>query len=270
MPNNRSDHAERGRYFQFVLSSRVRQSLVSNLLHADQATADLIQETTYSESAIYNALGDLQEHGLIDRRADDRWQLTGLGELLADWIDVAERIEALIQLDEQYWKRHDVSVIPRAFRRELSVLNESEIVRASETNPQTVQARVLDLISDAESIDIMTEVQHPQFAHAVEERADAASPRLVFDAGIVESADAGRYRQPEEWADGVQLHVHEDIRFTLGVIDDKVVLSLPTLDGRYDMYTEIIADGDAVEWAQHLFDQYLHEATPMHAFLKDS
>lgn len=264
------EHLERGHYLEYVLSSAVRQSLVSGLLTDARSTAELVQETTYSDSAVYNALGNLHEKGLIERRSDDRWELTGLGQILADWIAIADRTEALVQLDEEYWQQHDVSVIPGEFRREISVLADSEIVRASETNPQTVQARVVELLSDAESIDVMSEVQHPQYATAVEERAEIASPRLIFDAGVVESPDAGRYRQPEEWADGVTLHVHEDIRFTLGIIDDTIVLSLPTLAGSYDTYTEIVATGDALEWGRALFDHYLGEATPVREYLESS
>lgn len=267
MSDSRLATAEMPSYFEFVIGSTVRQSLVASLRRHDKQTAALIDGHDYSDSAVYNALGDLEERQLIVRGDDDRWKLTGIGQLLADWTAVADRTESLIGVDETYWARHDVSVIPASFRREIASLDGAEVVRASPTNPQTVQDRVTDLLASASSVDVMTEIQHPQYARAVEERADVTEPRIVFDADLVTASDAGRYRRPDDWADGVTLRVHDRIEFTLAVIDDRVVLSLPTLDGTYDVYTELIAEGDALDWGRRLFDHYYTAAMPLRAYL---
>ena len=147
------------------------------------------------------------------------------------------------------------------------MLNECEIVRSSPTNPQTVQAHVTDLIRTADSVDVMTEVKHLQYAREIEKRAESTSPRFVLDADLVESPDAGRYRRPNEWADGVTLWVHDGIQFTTGILDNHLVLSLPTLDGNYDMYTEIIVDGDALDRGRELFEHYFTAASPLQEHL---
>lgn len=86
---------------------------------------------------------------MIVRGDDDRWKLAGVGQLLADWTAVADRTESLVSIDQAYRARHDVTVLSTPVRRDIASLDEADVVRASPTNPQTVQNRVTDLRASA-------------------------------------------------------------------------------------------------------------------------
>jgi len=56
----------------------------------------------------------------------------------------------------------------------------------------------------------------------------------------------------------------------VGVTDEHLMLSLPTLDGQYDSRTELFAtDERALAWGRDVFEHYWNRGRPEEAFLAD-
>lgn len=249
----------------FVRASQVRTEVVRALASGPADPAALIAAIDASESAVYNALSALDERGII-RSAGDRWALTGTGWLAVEVLRVGDATETLLELDPAYWRGHDPTVLPGNFRRRLHVFNGGEVFRAAGTDPEEVIRRVSRTIADAGRVDVITPVYHSQYADAL---ADGEPPdaRLVFDATLLESLQESPPANERDPPATVDIRVRE-APFALVVTPDRVMLSLPTLDGEYDAKTELVADdGEAIRWGRELFERWWTSARPLSAIV---
>ncbi|MFC7195284.1 hypothetical protein ACFQL4_12455 [Halosimplex aquaticum] len=93
----------------YVLGSSVRTDVLTAVVGERQPMDELIGSIEASESAVYNAVGDLERRGLV-RSLEDGWDATGSGRLVADLLEQQENLCRL--LEDDYWRTHDVGALP--------------------------------------------------------------------------------------------------------------------------------------------------------------
>jgi len=254
-----------GSLFRDVLGSSVKTDVLLTVAAMPSETDQLIESIDASESAIYNALGDLDRRGLV-RTVDGRREVTGSGQLVADLLEQQENLCRL--LDDDYWETHDVGALPRRFRLRLTELAGAEPFRAPDTDPHAAVRKVVDRVEETESrLDIVTPIYQAEYELAMPDWEDA---RLVIDTTVLEESleRAGSLAEARIF-DETEVRVM-DVDVGIGLTDDYVMLSLPTIDGQYDSRTEVFATGErALAWGQDLYDYYWERATPSDHFLDE-
>lgn len=251
--------------FRRVLGSTVRTDVLQTVAADPAAIDDLIDGVDASESAVYNAVGDLERQGLL-RSTDDRLCATGSGQLVADLLTQQGNLCEL--LSDDYWRTHDVASIPRRFRLRLTELAGADVFRAPETDPHAVVRRVTDRVDQAgEHVDIVTPIYQAEYEAVMPDAEDA---RLIVDGQMVEEA-IERVGGLEEARQFEQTGVRVlDVDVGVGVTDEHLMLSLPTIDGSYDSRTEVFAtDERALAWGRDLFEYYWDRATPDDQFIAE-
>jgi predicted transcriptional regulator len=254
-----------GSIFRDVLGSSVKTDVLLTVAAMPSGTDQLIESIDASESAIYNALGDLDRRGLV-RTVDGRRELTGSGQLVADLLEQQENLCRL--LDDDYWETHDVGALPRRFRLRLTELAGAEPFRAPDTDPHAAVREVVDRVEETESrLDIVTPIYQAEYEMAMPDREGA---RLVIDTTVLQESleRAGSIAEARIF-DETEVRVL-DVDVGIGLTDDYVMLSLPTIDGQYDSRTEVFATGErALAWGQDLYEYYWERATPSDRFLDE-
>jgi len=251
--------------FGDVLGSSVRTDVLVSIAGAPCDTDGLIESIDASESAIYNAVGDLGRRGLL-REVGDRHEVTGSGQLVADLLEQQGNLCRL--LEDDYWRDHDVGALPRRFRLRLTELAGAEVFRAPDTDPHAVVREVVDRVEAADSrVDIVTPIYQAEYEAVMPDSADA---RLIIDTRVLEESleRAGSIEEAREFEHtGIRVL---DIDVGVGVTDDHLMLSLPTIDGQYDSRTEVLAtDERALAWGRDLYEHYWERAAPVETFLAD-
>jgi len=252
----------------YVAQSAVRTAVLLELAGDRMVTEELLDEVDASESAVYNALSALQRRGLV-RSLGDRWEVTGRGRLVADAIEEQAALDRL--LDHEYWETHDASVLPRQFRHRMSDLEDATVIEASDTDPYGVVRDVRERLEQTEHAHVITQIYQPDYVEAMPDTADS---QLLLDWSIIEETVGDPDGDPIE-TDEVRIFDETksrllDAEFTITVTDSEVILSLPTLDGRYDSRTSVVcADEAAHAWGRDLFEHYWQQATPVEAALAD-
>lgn len=251
--------------FRDVLGSTVRTDVLLAVAGESQTTGGLKERIDASESAVYNALGDLERRGLV-RTVDDRWEPTGSGRLVADLL--AQQADLSRLLADDYWERHDVGVLPRQFRLRLTALADADVFRAPDTDPHAVVREVCDRVeADSPDVDIVSPIYQAEYEAVMPDHEDA---RLLLDTTVVEDAlervdDLDEARE----FDRTQVRIL-DVSVGLGVTENHLMLSLPTIDGQYDSRTEVFAtDERAIAWGRDLFEYYWERGTPDETFLAE-
>ena len=252
---------------QFVLSSSVRSDVLVAVADGHRTTDVLLEALDASSSAIYNALGRLEEGGLLTADRDE-WHLTGSGRIVADVVLERDRLGALLAQHGEYFQRHDASVLPADHRCRMGELAGGEVIRASSAEPQAVVRAVSRRLEQSESALVVSHIYDELFESAMP---DAGRSRLVVDHDVVDAvrADLGEEDVLENRVDGERARIRvAEVDFAVTVTDSAMLLSLPLPDGGYDVRSEFVAEHDrARRWGTNLFEAVWAEATPLQAFV---
>jgi len=249
----------------YVLNSSVRTDVLEAVVAGVVTTEELIGRVDASESAVYNAVRDLERRGLV-RSVDGGWGPTGSGQLVADLLEQQGNLCPL--LSDDYWRTHDVSALPRRFRIRLTELADAEVYRGSDTDPHTVVREVVERVeAGSPDIDIVSPIYQAEYEAAMP---DSDRARLLLDTTVVEEALTGI-----EDLETAKAFEHTEVRILdvdvgVAVTPDHVMLSLPTIDGQYDSRTEVIATDDrAIAWGKDLFEHYWQQGVSDEEFLAE-
>lgn len=253
------------RLVSYVLNSSVRTEVLEAIVAGSVPTESLIEAVEASESAVYNAVRDLERRGLV-RSVDDGWGATGSGQLVADLL--AQQGNLCRLLSDDYWRTHDVSALPRRFRIRLTELADAEVYRGSDIDPHAVVREVVDRVeAGSPDVDIVSPIYQAEYEAAMP---DSDSARLLLDTTVVEEALDGIENMADAKAfDQTKVRVL-DVDVGVALTPEHVMLSLPTIDGQYDSRTEVIATDDrALAWGRDLFEHYWHRGVPDEEFLAE-
>ncbi len=241
--------------FEYVYGSKARREALLALAASPRSRRAVVESSDASESSVYDALNKLEERGLVHQHGDAEWTPTGAGRVVADAIGQCDAIDDVLDADGEYWRRHDVSVVPERFRRSIGALRGYEIVRSPETDPYRANRTVAEAIGSASDVAIMTPIYHDRFASALAE-SPGTEKRLLMTPAMVEGLSETDPKPPRTGLEDVEIRVGE-FDLALSVTDESLMLSLPRMDGTYDPETELVARSDAaIEWGRRLFDWY--------------
>ncbi|WP_336339140.1 helix-turn-helix transcriptional regulator [Haloarcula brevis] len=250
---------------QYVRTSSVRTDIVGSLCPGAESTSELLSAVDASESAIYDALSNLEGRGLVTS-TDDGWRLTGTGRLVADTIHRQRRLEDHLASDPQYWEHHDTAVLPRSFRCRLAELEGYTVVRGTQTDINRPVREVVSRVESASHCDVVSPVYHPEYEAAMPDNADS---RLVVSCTVIDelldseagSVDTNRYE-----ATAVRV---TPVPYALAVADDWMILTLPELDGSWPSAKVVSETDGAISWARDLFARLWDDAVPLETYLAD-
>lgn len=257
---------------QFVVSSSVRSDVLQAVADGATTTEGLLDVVDASSSAVYDALGRLEEVGLL-QTAGDNWAVTGSGQVIADYLAERGRLEALLGESGGYLATHDAQAIPERFRQRISELAGGQVRQAPATEPQGVVREIRTHLDSTDYALIVTPIYDEAYTDVMPTHEQT---RIVADTGIVASEvrDADESEAPGE--DDYESTSHWSIRvtnvaFSMVVTESALLLSLPLLDGSYDTQTEFVADHErARRWGRELFEELWADAQPLEDYVNDT
>jgi len=249
--------------FDAVFASSVRRAVLAELSERPRQRRDLLDDVDASKSAVYNALNELRDRDLLREGRTRRWETTGLGDLVAEYVAARERTGDVLSTHAEYWTTHDASPLPEAFRTTLGALAGAERLSSPDAEPFRVVGTVADVIERADRVALATPIYHDRDAAALERVACEAEVRLVLAPSVLAEVE-GR-EDADRDADNPAVRVGEPTATVL-VTDDSLLLALPHEDGTHDSGEKLLVDtARAREWGERLFEYHWQAATPLDA-----
>lgn len=247
-----------GDQLQAVLSSSVRADALEAVADGTRTTNDLLSALDASSSAVYNAVGRLEELDLLGP-GENGWRVTGTGRLVADCVALRRRLSTLFEESGEYFASHDTGVLPVEHRFRMSDLAGGQVLEATDTEPQLVVREVTEHLERASWAWSVTPIYVESYASTSPTTSES---RVILALDVLETLmEAG---ETGDGDGGEATYRLGDPGFSMTVTDSVLLLSLPTLDGRYDSGTEFIAEHDrARRWGERLFETVWEEAQPL-------
>lgn len=254
-----------GEPVQAVVSSSVRADVLRAVAEGTRTTNDLLAALDASSSAVYNAIGRLEDVELLVA-GEDGWRVTGSGRLVADCVTLEQRLGTLLEDAGEYFATHDASVVPLEHRLRMSDLAGGRVLEATDTEPQLVVREISEHLEEASRAWSITPIYVESYVETtpVEAESRLILARDVLET-ILETSTEDNADGENQGEDGGQPPVRlADTEFAMTVTESTLLLSLPTLDGRYDSGTEFVAEHDAaLRWGERLFETVWEDAEPL-------
>ncbi|EFW90227.1 hypothetical protein ZOD2009_19258 [Haladaptatus paucihalophilus DX253] len=242
---------------EYVLRSGARTAVLQAIVDGSETTRALLNRDLASESAVYNALTELENRGLIHSPRTKRWAPTGTGSVVSALVREQRKTERVLRIDIDYWKRHDVTALPSSDLLRIADLTGGTVIRATDTHPSRAVREVERRLETTTSASVIAPIFNERYSDALLDGDGDA--RLVLATDVLHSLLATTDATVDE-----DLNVRvADTSFALTVTDDGLLLSLPLLDGSYDTQTEFVVETDrARRKGNELFEAVWADAEP--------
>jgi len=257
MPNNSQ--------IDYVQSSSVRSDVVDSLADRTQSTDQILAALTASESAIYDALSNLQNRGVIAATGDG-WQLSGTGRLVNDILKRQQATDQLLSAEPSYWDQHDVTTIPQPFRRRLPELGDYDIVRATESDLRGLVPWVVSHVEAIESCAVISPMYHREYEEAMPDNADSRIivGKRVIDDVLLDQSDSTSPGKFDETAIRVTA-----VPFALAASEEWAILTIPERGEAWSDAKLISTTDSAIEWGRELFEHVWTDSEPLDTYLSN-
>lgn len=250
---------------EYVRSSSVRCDVVNSLANRAQSTDQILATLSASESAIYDALSNLQNRGVIVE-TEDGWRLSGSGRLINDILNQQQATDRLLSAESSYWDQHDVTALPQPFRRRLPDLGDYEVVRAAETDLRGLVPWVVSHVEAIETCDVISPMYHREFEEAMPDNPDS---RLVAGERVINDVLLNQFNDPSPGEfDETEIRVAA-VPFALAVSDEWTILTIPEHGEQWSDAKIISTTDSAIEWGRELFEDVWVDSDPLDSYLSE-
>ena len=250
---------------QFVASSSVRTKIVSQLSSGPLPTDGLIDALDVSESAVYNALSELDERGLV-REASAGWGLTGHGQLVAQSVSRWQSIEELVETDPEYWETYRINTLPPEFQRRLHEITPYEIVRGERPRVNRNHDVIAERMQTVDSCRLISPIYLPEHDPYIP---DSPETKMLLTRGVIDGVLANDDRDVFEVHPESQ-HRLAPVEFGLNVGESYMCLVLPNLEDPRKKAPTLVSEADsAIQWGEELFASLWADAEPLEEYLRE-
>lgn len=239
------------------------EALGDGPLHRRQLEAAL----GVSKTTCHRIIRDFDEHGLV-RRTDDGYQLSSLGEVVADELDRAARtVGTARELDPLLSALESTDL-----QLDVSLFDDATITRAQPDDPYPPIRRFMQLLRESNTLRSLDrtsiaplhvdEIFELVFENRLE--VEAIYPRSVVEKLASQYPD---YHRRALALDRVTYRAYDDLPFGMSLFDDRVGLRAYDADtGALRLFVDT-ADPGALVWAETVFETYRERASqPIRTF----
>ncbi|QCJ48330.1 winged helix-turn-helix domain-containing protein [Haloprofundus sp. MHR1] len=251
---------------EFLALSVNRVEVLNAVAETPHTRRDLQERTGASQPTLGRILRDFEERNWVEATGRE-YAATPTGRLVADGFS---NLREIVETEQKL--RQVANWLPtEAMTFDLRRLRDATITTPTQTRPNAPVQRVLELLRDAERVEIVSYAFNEQSMDVVRRRVadEGQTFEGIFSASAIDAiADDSALRERlRELVDlpGAELRVvDDDVPVALTVADDVVHLFLRDDDGL--LQASVDTDDEAVlTWARDVHDRYRNEARPLDA-----
>lgn len=254
-----------------VLETAIRRKpALAALAEEPRHRRDLQEQLDLSKATCHRIVRSFDEMGLL-RRTEDGYELTGLGQAVAEQVGAFERTVRTAYRLAPLLEAFEAAAVDF----DVELFTDATITRPRPDDPSPPVHRYLELFREAESVRTVarTSFVPPLYLEEIFGTAfgdDKNGGIVIYPKSVVEN----RYAEYPEWhrqvaEEGIPIRyrIYERSPFGMTIYDDDHV-GLRAYDegtGTLVLFADT-DDPDAVSWAEDVFDYYYERSEPLGAF----
>ena len=212
----------------------------------------------HPKSTVHRKIRHLEDMDLV-RKSGSGYELTSLGSLVTDELE-----DCLLTVKTAAEREEFLDIVEDSDLR-LEDLRDADVTRATEANPFLPRIRLAEVARDAEEARVLAGRMTPGGFEVGRTgiRDGTMNVELVIDSDVLDSFDVvgwyGEEVKQDLEDDGLEVWVHDDVRYRLGVLDGKLCLGAEDENGMPNALLET-TDDEAVGWAHDVFEEHRQES----------
>ena len=232
----------------------LRDSILLLLRDGPRTTGQLAKELSAGSTTINHACKRLLDEGCLLHEHRGDYRLSEVGLIEADLI--ASRV--VLREQAEFWQSHDLSGIPRHLLTSLGSLQGARVVKDGDGDLLKSQDEFIQAVSGAKVIYGVSPMIAPGYPDMIAGLvAGGADVHLVLTKEVMGQIDPAKVGPLCECMN-FHLHIASSARVAFTVADDCLFLGLFKQDGKYDMDSDLVCQGErAREWGIELFNYYM-------------
>lgn len=251
-------------YVLKLLSSKLRASLLMNLIEKPKKLGEIRDELGSSSSTILHALEELESSDLVMKKQKG-FELTSTGIIFALNLKNIFGISETIENQKDFWTQHDISGIPHGFLKRLGDLKNAFLIKSETDDLGKVHQTFLKVISESKELKGISPIFHPDFVSVVKDLIDkGVDVELIVTEQVFQNTrlSVGLDALMPPIKNGrLRVFLKDKLKIAMTITDRVLSLGLFTLGGAYDYSMDLVAEAsEAIEWGKELFNHYLIEA----------
>lgn len=256
-----SDIHEDAGLINFLVNSEKRKNLLFLLREGSRTLDDIREPLKVTSSGIIPQIRKMEERHLI-AQVNRKYELTEMGEVVADYFCNFEGIEKIFNSNMKFWDEHKISAIPRELRLRLHELGNYEIIRSTPTDIFKPHHEDMRNLVNASSMKGASSVMHPDYPRHICDLAEKGlNVSIIITEEILEILEKAYMEDLKKFSGLKNICLalcREKIDFAFVVTDLFLSLRLFQKDGNYDFHEKIMSfDKTAIGWGEDLFNYYV-------------
>ncbi|GAA0451169.1 helix-turn-helix transcriptional regulator [Halococcus morrhuae DSM 1307] len=245
---------------EFLIRSANRVRLLELLVEGPHERRDMQDDIDVTRVTMGRLLGDLEDHGWVERRSHD-YHITPLGRIVFEDLDVFLDTIWLAQKLRDLISHVPTEDLPIDLRR----LGEAEFVCGDPADTDAPIRRMSDLMGNADHLRILFSIVMEAGPRTTAERAEAGADtaEAVLSAGVVE-VGRNNHRLSEyfrRWLEaGDRVYRYDGEMPHTIVLADESVLYFVVNDRGNVLGMFVIEDEAVFAWAEETFEQHKRAA----------
>ncbi|MBI5680165.1 MAG: DUF1724 domain-containing protein [Methanobacterium sp.] len=245
---------------KFITSSDIRTKIIISLKERPKKLGELKNEVQTNASAILHNMGQLENKKLIIKEFQD-YSLSQTGEITA--INLINLVKAiyLLKNNKDYLLNHDLKEIPISLLDEIECLEHLKITNSpidiilNTYSGRIAESKYIKCIIPVSGIinEFISDILHQNI-----------NSNLIFAKNDLEDTSPQiNLKTPSivNKKSNLKFAIHNNLKLTLILTDNFLLLNLPEINGRNDSKTNLVCQSeDAICWGNKLFDYYLKKS----------
>ena len=219
----------------------LRDSILLLLRDGPRTTGELAKELSAGSTTINHACKRLLDEGCLEHEHRGDYRLSEVGLIEADLI--ASRV--VLREQAEFWQGHDLSGIPRQLLACIGDLSGCRVVRDGDGDFLKSQQEFISAVSQAKTIYGVSPIIAPGYPDMIAGLvAGGADVHLILTREVIGQIDPARVGPLCECMN-FHLHIASSARVAFTVADDCLFMGLYRLDGRYDLDSDLVCQGES-------------------------
>jgi len=249
-----------------VFMSEKRKGVLLLLHDGAKDMEFLLNSLNTTRRALLPQIKILEEHYLINKY-DDTYELTTLGELVADEVFPLLNTLEVLEIDIDYWGSHNLDFIPPYLLKRINELRKCQVIKPHLSEIYDLNNTITNSCHISGSVCMIAASFHPNYPALFSEMARKnINVNAIFSKEVLEHLQKNHFTFLEDVKRGKSFNIYilPKLDFVALVVNDhyllmRILRDNNEIDGQY----VLCSNPDALKWGKELFDYFLKDSIPI-------